>query len=310
MKLKLQLIFLIPVSLAITAGASAAIFTNSPDANAFVRASAPTANYGGAGSLSVSGASATNASGVANGAFDTFIRFNNGTMVSNFNAAFGSNNWLISGATLQVTEVGAPNNAIFNHGVGAFQIRWIANDNWTQGSGTPSLPGSSGITYSEESTLLNSATDASLGTFTNSGANSALSFALGLPASFVNNLIAGGEVGLFLTAIDPGIGFTFNSQNFGTASARPYLMVSAVSGGIARPGIASLNLSVSNIVIAVTNAAAGTTYSVLAGTNAAVPANQWSSLTSITPSASGNFSITLSNAPAPAGQQFFLLRAQ
>jgi len=56
--------------------ANAAFFTNSPDADSFVRAAAPTLNYGGAGALSVSGSNSVNGSGVTNGTFDGFIRFN------------------------------------------------------------------------------------------------------------------------------------------------------------------------------------------------------------------------------------------
>ena len=84
----------------------AALFTNSVSADAFVRSNAPTLNYGAAGSLTVSGSTATNASGVVNGIADTFIRFNTTAMVANFNALFGVNNWVINRATLRVTEVG------------------------------------------------------------------------------------------------------------------------------------------------------------------------------------------------------------
>ncbi len=86
---------------------------------------APAANYGSAGALSVSGLFATNSfSGITNGIADTFIRFNTAGIVTNFNALFGTNNWAITGAKLQVTEVGSPNNNIFDQGVGAFQVYW------------------------------------------------------------------------------------------------------------------------------------------------------------------------------------------
>ena len=39
--------------------------------------------------------------------------------------------------------------------------------------------------------------------------------------------MAGGDVSFFLTATSPSIGFTFNSRNFGTASARPWLEITA-----------------------------------------------------------------------------------
>src|SRR4051794_41087686 len=57
--------------------AAAQTFTVSvtPSADAFMRSTAPTTNYGAAGAISVSGLAAVNGSGVQNGAFDTLLRF-------------------------------------------------------------------------------------------------------------------------------------------------------------------------------------------------------------------------------------------
>jgi len=118
-------------SVVIVSSTRAAFFTNSVSVDAFVRSNAPTSNYGGAGALSVSGSVSTNGLGIANGVFDTFIRFNTTAMVTNFDSMFGTNNWVINGAKLRVTEIGAPAQTNFNRGKGAFEIRWIANTNWT-----------------------------------------------------------------------------------------------------------------------------------------------------------------------------------
>jgi len=120
--MKLFLTFFAAVIIA--SSSRAAFFTNSASADSFVRSNAPTLNYGGAGSLSISGPIATNGSGVANGASDSFIRFNTAAMVANFDSLFGANNWAVSSAKLRVTEMGAPPNAIFNRGIGGFEIRW------------------------------------------------------------------------------------------------------------------------------------------------------------------------------------------
>jgi hypothetical protein len=285
----------------------AAIFTNSADADAFVRTNAPTANYGGAGALSVSGSSSTNVvSGLTNGIADTFIRFNTSAMVANFNTLFGTNNWVISGAKLQVTETGTPNNNIFDQGKGAFQIYWVAGDTWTEGTGTPNLPTTDGIVFTNELVLLTNT--ASLGAFTNTGTSVTLLFPLALSPAFVSDAQAGGEVTIFLTAIDPQTGFTFNSRSFGTVSARPYLEISAVP----RPGLTGISLSGTNVIIAATNGASGRTYYVLNSTNAALPLNKWLPVATNVLSASGNFSITATNA-ANAGApwpQFFILQTQ
>jgi len=285
----------------------AAIFTNSADADAFVRSNAPAANYGGAGSLSVSGSSSYNvAFSVTNGIADTFIRFNATAMVTSFNTLFGANNWVVTGAKLQVTEVGTPNNSLFDQGKGAFGIYWVADDNWIEGTGTPSTPTTDGIVFTNEPALLTNT--AYLGTFTNTAANGTLLFPLALPAAFVSNAQAGGEVTLFLTAIDPQIGFTFNSRSFGTVSARPFLEISAAP----RPGITGISLSGTNVILAATNGAAGGTYYALTSTNLSQPLSQWLPVATNVLSAGRNFSITATNA-ANAGapwQQFFILQTQ
>jgi hypothetical protein len=282
----------------------AAWFTNSVSADAFVRSNTPTLNYGGAGALTISGAAATNSSGVSNGIADTFIRFNTAAMVTNLNTSFGTKNWIINGVRLRVTEVAAPANAIFNRGKGAFEIRWISNDAWTEGTGTPAIPTTDGITYNDESLLLTNT--ASLGTFTNSGADGIESFVLSLPPSFVTDIAAGGEIGLFLSSTDPKIGFTFNARSFGSTNARPFLEISAIS----KPGIASFMVSETNVVIHATNGDAGETYLVLSTTNLFSPLNQWISIATNALDTGGNFDFAIPNAIPGATQQFFILQTQ
>jgi hypothetical protein len=289
----------------VTSAARAFVFTNSDDADAFVRSNAPTANYGAAGSLSVSGLLATNTlSGITNGIADTFIRFNTAGTVTNFNALFGTNNWTITGAKLQVTEVGSPNNNIFDQGVGAFQIYWVSDDDWVEGAGTPMLPASTGINYNSEPALLTNTVY--LGTFTNTGANATLQFPLALAAEFTTDAQAGGEVTLFLTAADPLTGFTFYSRNFGTVSVRPYLEISALP----QPAITGLNLSGSDVILTVSNCVAGENYNVLSTTDLTLPLNQWLPVASNTPALSGSFSITATNAAASTPSQYFTIEAQ
>ena len=93
-----------------------------PDADSFVRSLAAANNYGAGGTLSVSGASAMNGSGVQNGSFDTLMRFPTTNVVSSLDARFGSGGWIMTRARLVLTEMAAPDNAIFNRGVGAFEV--------------------------------------------------------------------------------------------------------------------------------------------------------------------------------------------
>ncbi len=292
----------------IVVSSRAANFTNSVSADSFVRSNAPTLNYGAAGALAVSGPNSVNGFGVTNGAFDSFIRFNVAAMMTNFNSTFGSNNWAISSAKLRVTEVGAPAQTLFDRGGGAFEIRWLANDNWTEGTGNPGTPATSGIVFTNEITLLNAAMDKTLGVFTNAGADGALSFSFALPAEFISDVKAGGEVGFFLTAIDPGIGFTFDSRNFNTTNARPFLEISALP----RPGIVSASLSGTNFILSATNGAAGGIYFTLASTILSLPLNQWTPVATNVLNAGGNFTIIVTNAvdaSAPP-EKFFILQTQ
>jgi hypothetical protein len=307
----MRLLLIIPSFVTIAVAANAAIFiTNSADKDAFVRALAPADNYGGGGALSVAGTNATSGN-PTNGAFDSFLSYNTAAMVSNFNAALGTNNWVITSATLNLTENQSPGNAVFNYGTGAFQIRWIANDTWTEGTGTPNAPTTNGITYAQEPAFLNSNTDLNLGVFNFTG-NSNSSCALALPTAFVTNMQGGGEVGLFLTAIDPGLGFVFYSRQYaGLAFTHPSLVVSA----IAQPVISGLNLSGTNLVLSATNGMAGGTYRVLAGTNLAAPISQWAPTATNVLSSGGNymitnFVITVTNVVNNNAQQFFILQAQ
>lgn len=304
----MKLLPIILLTVALAGSTRGATYTNSPDADTFVRSNAPTLNYGAAGALSVSGIYATNATGVTNGAFDSFIRFNAAAMMINFNGAFGTNNWAVTSAKFVVTESGAPTQTLFNRGKGAFEIRWVANDNWTEGTGTPNIPTTDGIAYNGEPALLNSSTDASLGVFTNAGANATLSFPLGLPPAFTSDLLAGGEVDFFLTATDPKTGFTFNSQNFGTASARPFLIISAMP----IPGITGISLNTTNLTLTATNGAAGGTYLVLASTNLTLPTLRWTPVATNVLSASGDFTLTITNGVSASGpaQEFFRLQEQ
>jgi len=293
------------IILAITVSTRATLFTNSVSVDAFVRSNSPTSNYGGAGALSVSGLTATNVFGLAtNGITDTFIRFNTALTVSNFNSLFGVNNWVINGAKLRVTEVGAPNNSLFSRGIGAFEIRWVANTNWTEGTGMPMSPTANGIAFTNEFTLLNPNTDVTLGVYTNAGVDFTNSFALALASDFVSSVRNGGEVGFFLTALDANTGFTFNSRSFGVATSRPYLEISALP----QPAIVSLALTETGCIVSAANGITNATYYLLSSTDLLLPLDQWTPLSTNVPDTNGDFTITATNAVGTAQQQFFILQ--
>jgi hypothetical protein len=213
-------------------GASAQVsVTNTPVSDAFVRSLQPTQNYGAAGALSVSGSIATNpTSGLQEGLLDSFLQFNVSNVVSNFNSAFGAGQWAISNVTLTLTAQSA-NNADFNLGAGQFQVNWIGNNSWLEGTGTPASPTTNGITYAQEPSILNSNVDESLGTFSYNGATSGqVKLTFGLPSGFISEISTGNLVSFYMTAT-PGstVGFTFYSRNFTTSSDWPALDITAVA---------------------------------------------------------------------------------
>ena len=204
--------------------------TNNPTQDAFVRSLDPTHNYGAAGALSVSGSIATNTSGIQEGLLDSFLQFNLSGTVASFNSAFGAGQWAISSVTLGVTAQSA-NNSIFNFGPGQFAVDWMGNNFWQEGTGTPMGPTTNGITYAQEPSLLNSNVDETLGAFNYGGATSGrMNLSLGLTPGFLSEISTGSLVSLYMTATpNSTVGFTFNSENFGTASARPSIIITAVA---------------------------------------------------------------------------------
>lgn len=200
-----------------------------PEADAFVRAADPSANYGGAGAVAVSGSAAVNASNQQNGAFDSLMRFSMSNVVASLDSTLGTNDWLLLRATLKLTEMGAPPSAVFNRGVGTFEVRWLAADSWTEGTGIPVVPTTDGVTWNDLPSLLNPSADVSLGQFTNSGTDTRLAFALTPNNSFVSDLRAGGRLTLYLTAISPQIGFTADSRSFISSNDLPVLEIIAAA---------------------------------------------------------------------------------
>lgn len=216
--------------------ASAETFLLNPIADAFVATGSPgnplgadlTANnYGGAGTLALSG------SGSVKGEFQSFLKFDLSAAATQFNSVYGAGNWSISSVTLQLASNFAvqgaqPNNNIFNAiNGGNFAIDWMSSDSWTEGTGNPSSPGGTGINYDSLATLLGSS-DKTLGSYNYvpPGNNVPVTWTLGLDSAFVADAAAGNNVSLRLYALDSSMNYLFNSQSF--ASNHPLLTVTAV----------------------------------------------------------------------------------
>jgi hypothetical protein len=73
--------------------------------------------------------------------------------------------------------------------------------------------------------------DEALGTFNYNGATTGrMNFSLGLTSGFLSEISTGNIVSLYMTATtNSTVGFTFNSENFGTQTARPSIIITAIA---------------------------------------------------------------------------------
>jgi len=191
-----------------------------------------TNNYGGAGALGVS------AAGSAKGEFQSVLRFDTSTAKAAFDSLYGVGQWSLQLASLQISAA-TNNNALYNaNTAGSFNARCLANDGWTEGTGTPATPTQTGITYNTlVGTYLSALADEALGTFSYSGTSSGtFTYTLNLPPGFSADLLAGNLVSLRLFAADAAVSYLFSSRSFGTAANRPVLNLTAVP----EPGSMSL----------------------------------------------------------------------
>lgn len=212
---------LLAILVPLVSSSSAVTFSIGPIADALVSAANPTNNYGGAGALGIS------ATGLPKGEFQSLLKFDLSTAKASFDATYGSGNWALDGAALQMTAAN-PGNALFNaSAAGQIAASWMQNDSWVEGSGTPAAPAATGITFSTLPAFLSGA-DQSLGTFGFSGATfGTASYSLGLSSGLTGDALAGGLTSIRLSAADSTISALFNSRTFNTAAGRPVLIMSA-----------------------------------------------------------------------------------
>ncbi len=184
-------------------------------------------NFGAAGTLVVAPAASVK------GEFQSVLKFSLSNAVALFNTNYGAGNWSITGISIQLTSnYGTsgvqPNNAIFPviNG-GNFVIEWLSNNDWGEGTGTPNLPTTDGVTYDSLPDLLSGA-HAILGTntYTPPGNNVPVTYALPLDTNLVADVSGGGDVSFLLYAADNQIGYLFNSCNYGRGN-EPLINITA-----------------------------------------------------------------------------------
>jgi hypothetical protein len=200
-------------------------YTTTTSADAFLATGSPDnpigtdltgLNFGAAGTLAISPPSADK------GEFQSVVQFDLADAVTLFNSTYGTNGWTITAISLELTSnYGTsgvqPNNGIFNViSGGNFVIEWLSTNNWPEGTGTPNLPTTDGITYDSLPGLLSSEHQIlCTNTYTPPGDNVPITYALPLNTNLVNAATNGGDVSLLFYAADDQIGYLFNSKTYG-----------------------------------------------------------------------------------------------
>jgi hypothetical protein len=170
-------------------------------------------NYGGAGTLAISPASSDK------GEFDSVIMFNTGAAITTLNSDYGAGDWTITGLTLSLasnvgTQGANPGNAIFNTiNAGNFEMDWLANNSWVEGTGTPNTPSATGVNFNSIPTLLSGSDILGTYTYTPPGNGIYASYTLPLDPNLVADAAAGGNVSLYFYATNGAVSFLFNSRS-------------------------------------------------------------------------------------------------
>jgi hypothetical protein len=227
-------ILLLPFSLC--AARSQVTYTGTNSADAFLPTGSPDnpdgadltgLNFGGAGTLVVASPSSVK------GEVQSVIKFNVADAVALFNTAYGTNGWSVTNISLELasnygTGGVQPNNPIFDviNG-GEFVIEWLSNDDWLEGTGTPNLPTTDGVTYDSLPDLLSGTPEIlCTNTYTPPGDNVRATYPLPLNHSLVADIATGTDVSLLFRAADDKINFLFNSHSYGRGN-EPLIHITA-----------------------------------------------------------------------------------
>jgi hypothetical protein len=257
-------------------------------------------NFGGAGILVVASAASVK------GEFQSLLKFNLTNAIAQFNTSFGAGNWRVTAISLTLTSnygtAGVqPNNAIFPViSGGKFVIEWLADNDWTEGTGTPHLPTTDGVTYDSLPELLAGAREIlCTNTYLPPGNNVPVTYALPLTTNLLASVASGGEVTFLFFAADDQIGYLFNSYNYGRGN-EPLIQI---TGTMNVAGPKFLAGCFTNGLFHLTAAGEkNATYQVQAGANLA--ANNWQTIGSATADGSGLIQF---DDPANFPQRFYRL---
>jgi hypothetical protein len=242
---------------------------------------------------------------------------------------FGSN----SVAQTSLTPVGM-NASILNPGSGIAELRldWTAEYSFGGASGTPvtavvALP--MGVTVQNWMAVAGQISFYDVSSSMSSVAAVPLGgdFYLPTSTSYPSALHAKAQNATFFGLTTPGltggfvpydVGSTINPANGDVIEVVGFVDILVDPGSVQvsaqpapSPGITSIQIAGTNLIIEGTNGVAGVTYVVCRSTSATAPLTNWVPVQTNLSSTTGNFTITATNAVAPANSRsFYVLRAE
>ena len=146
--------------------------------------------------------------------------------------------WSINSIALQLTT-STVTNAIFNASQpGTFDVKWISSNSWVEGTGTPNTPATTGVKWTDFAGLTSGAQAEGVFNVTNVGDGVTANYTLTPSSSLLTEVFSGSQASLALTAdpTDSSMSALFNTRNFGTASRRPALIITASAVAAPEPG--------------------------------------------------------------------------
>jgi len=175
-----------------------------------------------------------------------------------------------------------PNNPIFPVvSGGQFVIEWLADDSWVEGTGTPSLPTTDGITYHCLPKVLAQPREIlCTNTYTPPSNNVPVIYPLPLTANLLADVVSGNEVSFRLYAVDNQIGYLFNSYKYGRGNEPKVLVVAAPCLRITSAVLTNETCALSGI--------GDTDSMVIVETATSLTVSNWTSIGTATSDASGN----------------------
>lgn len=196
-------------------------------------------NYGEAGTLVVSSGDFSyvdpyTGQPIRKGEFQSLLMFSAASAITLFDSTYGKGNWVITSVSLTLTsnygtEGAVPNNPIFGAiSSGRFVIEWLSDDDWVEGTGSPSSPTEDGVTYDSLGTLLAGSREV-LGTYSYSppGNNVRLTWNLPLSDNLLADISTGDDLSFRLYAADDSVSYLFNSHNYGRGN-EPKIVITAI----------------------------------------------------------------------------------